>query len=97
MRARRGFSSFSRRLWGSCLRSPRPSAAAHAKTAAAGQTSPLGIVSAATPRFPVARFLTQGAFPQARDGKLALGAVNDALRQAIVSDQRAFAPTPAAT
>jgi hypothetical protein len=56
-----------------------------------GQASPLGIVSAATPRFPVAHFLTLGTFPQARDPKLALGPVNDALRGAIVADQRAFA------
>jgi hypothetical protein len=55
------------------------------------QPSPLGIVSAATPRFPAAHFLTQGTFPQVRDPKLALGPVNDALRVAIVADQRAFA------
>jgi len=63
----------------------------HAKGADAGHVSPLGIVSAATPRFSVAHFLTQGTFPQARDPKLALGRVNDALRAAIVADQRSFA------
>lgn len=63
----------------------------HPHAAATAQASPVGIVSAATPRFPVAHFLTLGIFPQARDGKLALGAVNGALSAAIVSDQRAFA------
>src|SRR5438552_14732570 len=58
----------------------------------APRASPLGLVSAATPRFPLARFLTRGAFPQVRDGKLALGAVNVTLRKAVVSDQRAFEP-----
>jgi hypothetical protein len=52
--------------------------------------SPLGVVSAATPRFPVARFQTSGTFPQVRDRTLALAAVNRTLREAIVSDQRAF-------
>jgi hypothetical protein len=63
----------------------------HAHATGARNASPLGIVSAATPRFPVAHFLTQGTFPQARDPKLALGSVNDALRSAIVADQRTFA------
>lgn len=65
---------------------------AHSHTRAAVHASPLGVVSAATPRFPFAHFLTRGAFPQVRDGRLALGAVNLALRKAIVADQRAFEP-----
>src|SRR5439155_2416967 len=65
---------------------------AHPHAGGAVRASPLGAVSAATPRFPVARFATYGAFPQVRDGKLALGAVNLTLREAILSDQRAFEP-----
>ena len=64
----------------------------HSHAAGAVRASSLGVVSAATPRFPVARFLTDGSFPRVRDGKLGLGAVNLALRKAVVSDQRAFEP-----
>src|SRR6266508_145304 len=65
---------------------------AHSRVANAVHASPLSVVSATTPRFPVARFETGGTFPQVRDGKLALGAVNMALRAVVASDQRAFEP-----
>src|SRR5262249_49261952 len=48
---------------------------------------PLSVVSAATPRLPVARFATDGTYPQVREGTDALRAVNSALDDAIVSDQ----------
>ena len=41
---------------------------------------------------PVARFATDGSFPQLRGGDRGLRAVNLALRKAIVADQRAFEP-----
>src|SRR5438093_345998 len=54
------------------------------------RASPLGVVSAATPRVPLAHAGTSGTYPQVRSGTRALGAVNAALRGAIVADQRAF-------
>jgi hypothetical protein len=65
---------------------------AHSRVANAVHASPLSVVSATTPRFPVARFRTGGTFPQVRDGKLALGAVNMALGAVVASDQHAFEP-----
>src|SRR6059036_3607619 len=65
---------------------------AHSRTAGVVRASPLGVVSAATPRFAVARFETGGTFPQVRDAELPLRAVNLTLREAIVADQRAFEP-----
>jgi hypothetical protein len=65
---------------------------AHSHATGPAQASPLGVVSVATPRFPVARFVTGGTYPEFRDGNVALHAVNRALREAIVADQRAFEP-----
>lgn len=54
---------------------------------------PLRIVSAPTPRFRVARYDTEGTYVQVRDRSLDLSRVNAALRQAILADQRAYAPS----
>jgi hypothetical protein len=53
------------------------------------RASPLGIVSAHTPRFPVAGFQTYGSFPQLR-GRTSLARVNAAVRKAISDDQNAL-------
>jgi hypothetical protein len=65
---------------------------AHSRAAGPARASPLAVVSAPTPRFPVALFGTGGTYPRVRDGKLKLSAVDRTLRQAIVADQRAFEP-----
>src|SRR5436190_15610085 len=65
---------------------------AHSQGAAPAEPSPLGVVSTATPRFPVARFATGGTYPQFRDGTVAVRGVNRALRAAILRDQRGFEP-----
>src|SRR5436190_5993107 len=41
---------------------------AHPHGTAPSKASPLGVVSTATPRFPVARFATGGTYPQFRHG-----------------------------
>lgn len=66
---------------------------AHPHATAPAPASPLGLVSAATPRFHVARFETAGTYPQFRGAKLELRAVNRALRDAILTDQRTFEPS----
>ena len=48
--------------------------------------SPLGVVSARTPRFPVAGFQTYGSFPQLR-GEISLTRVNAVVRRTIADDQ----------
>jgi hypothetical protein len=68
------------------------SGCAHSRAAGPARASPLAVVSAPTPRFPVALFGTGGTYPRVRDGKLKLSAVDRTLRQAIVADQRAFEP-----
>ncbi len=60
--------------------------------ATATTVSPLALVRASTPRFPVARYDTSGAYPQVRGGGRNLSAVNAALRAAVLADQRAYAP-----
>jgi hypothetical protein len=65
---------------------------AHSHAKGPAEASPLGVVSAATPRFPVARFPTGGTYPQFRDGTVLLRGVNRAFRAAILTDQRAFEP-----
>ncbi len=52
----------------------------------------LRVVPASTPRFRVPRFDTTGTFPQVRGGNDYLLAVNAALRNAVLTDQRAFEP-----
>lgn len=54
--------------------------------------SALTVVPASTPRFAVPRFDTTGTFPQVREGDDTLRAVNAALRNAVLADQRAFEP-----
>jgi len=65
---------------------------AHPHGTAPSKASPLGVVSTATPRFPVARFATGGTYPQFRHGTVAVRGVNRALRDAILRDQRGFEP-----
>jgi hypothetical protein len=55
------------------------------------RASRLGIVSARTPRFPVAGFHTYGTFPQLR-GRISLARVNAAVRNTISDDQDALVP-----
>jgi hypothetical protein len=53
---------------------------------------PLVVHQARTPRFQVRHYITQGTYPRvAGGGGLDLRAVNAALRDAVVSDQRAYA------
>jgi len=54
--------------------------------------SPLRVVAAPTPRFPVPRYDTSGTYPQVR-GDLDLRAVNVGLRKAVRADQREYAPS----
>jgi hypothetical protein len=54
--------------------------------------SPLTLIETPTPRFPVPRFATYGAYPEVRGAGLDLGRVNDALRAAVLTDERAYAP-----
>jgi hypothetical protein len=66
-------------------------------SSAAGRSSdveavPLKVIAAATPRFPVPRYETKGTYPQVRDGDVDLRGVNVALREAVLADQRAYAP-----
>ena len=56
---------------------------------------PLRVVEAPTPRLPVRDYVTEGAYPQvARRGARGVDvrAVNAALREAVLADQRAYAP-----
>jgi hypothetical protein len=55
------------------------------------RASSLRIVSAATPRFPLAGFQTFGSYPHVR-GHTDLRLVNTALRRAVVADEQAFVP-----
>jgi hypothetical protein len=64
------------------------------KTGGGGaRAEPLRVITAPTPRFRVPRYDTSGTFVQVRDTALDLGAVNAALRQAILEDQSKYAPT----
>jgi hypothetical protein len=56
------------------------------------ETKPLTVVASPTPRLPVPRYDTSGTYLQVRDGDLDLSAVNATLREAVLTDQRAFAP-----
>ncbi len=65
----------------------------HSHAAVPPEASPLGVVSAATPRFRVARFETAGTYPQFRGTNVELQGVNRAVRDALLADQRAFEPS----
>jgi hypothetical protein len=54
---------------------------------------PLTVVKAPTPRFHVPRYDTSGAYPQVRRSGIELRAVNTALRNVVLVDQRAYART----
>jgi uncharacterized protein YecT (DUF1311 family) len=54
--------------------------------------TPLTVVAAPTPRFPVPGYDTSGTYPQVRGGGLNPRAVNAALHTAVLADQRAYAP-----
>jgi hypothetical protein len=54
--------------------------------------SALAVVEARTPPLRVPRYRTSGSYPQVRGSGLDLGAVNTALRVAVLADQRAYAP-----
>jgi hypothetical protein len=54
--------------------------------------TPLRLAVAPTPPLPVRRYDTSGTYPQVRDDKVDLEAVNAALREAVLADQRAYAP-----
>jgi hypothetical protein len=53
--------------------------------------APLKVVQVATPRFLVPRYNTFGTYPQVRGGRASLIAVNDALTQAVLREQRFYA------
>jgi hypothetical protein len=53
---------------------------------------PLAVVAAPTPRFRLLRYDTRGTYPQVRGGTLDLRAVNNALREGVLADQREYAP-----
>jgi hypothetical protein len=53
----------------------------------------LTVVSASTPCFPVQGYLTAGAYPNVRGGSKAAARTNIALRRAVVTDQRRYAPS----
>jgi hypothetical protein len=57
----------------------------------AGSVAPLRVVQVATPRFPVPGYDTSGTYPQVRGSLVRLNAVNEALRQAVVGEQRSYA------
>ncbi|HST14085.1 MAG TPA: hypothetical protein VLJ44_04430, partial [Gaiellaceae bacterium] len=62
---------------------------------AAGKSSgasPLTVVAARTPPFPVPHYRTSGTYPQVRGGNADLKAVNAALRNAVLFHQREYAP-----
>jgi hypothetical protein len=61
--------------------------------ATARRVVPLTVIEAATPSFPVPRYDTSGAIPQVRGENIDLRAVNAALREAVLADQRAYAPS----
>jgi hypothetical protein len=54
--------------------------------------SPLTVIEALTPRFRVPRYDTSGTYPQVRGSDLDLRKVNAALREAVLADQREYAP-----
>jgi hypothetical protein len=57
----------------------------------AGAVRSLRVVPVATPRFSVPRYDTSGTYPQVDGGSASLVAVNHALRQAVVDEQRSYA------
>ncbi|MDQ2910781.1 MAG: hypothetical protein M3R39_07180 [Actinomycetota bacterium] len=73
----------------------KPSSSSARQSAAQARstdTSSLAIVAVPTPHFRVPRYDTKGAYPQARGRNLDLKAVNAALREAVLADQREYAP-----
>jgi hypothetical protein len=54
--------------------------------------SPLSVVEAPTPRFPVLRYDTSGTYARVKDGTSSLAAVNAGLREAVLADEREYAP-----
>jgi len=68
----------------------------HESAAREGQptkAAALRVVTTPIPRLDVPRYDTSGVFPQVRGSSLDLRAVNAGLRGAVVSDQRAYAPS----
>jgi len=63
-----------------------------ASLATATKVEPLAIVKAHTPPLRVPRFDTSGTYPQVRGRAADLRAVSEALRAAVLADQRAYAP-----
>lgn len=63
-----------------------------ATAAAASPARPLAIVVVSTPRLAVPRYDTSGNYPQVRDRRMRLQAVNRGLRDALLADQRGYAP-----
>jgi hypothetical protein len=55
-------------------------------------TAPITVVEASTPTFRVPRYATSGTYPQARGSDLDLRKVDAALHEAVLADQRAYAP-----
>jgi hypothetical protein len=56
------------------------------------RTQPLRLVEAPTPPLQVPKYETRGTYPQVRGGHVDLGAVNAAIRAAVLANQRAYAP-----
>jgi hypothetical protein len=57
----------------------------------ASVASPLTVTEVSTPPFAVPRYDTSGTYPHVRHTSLDLRAVNDALRAAVLADQRSYA------
>jgi hypothetical protein len=62
------------------------------RAARSDSASPLTVIKAPTPRFRVPRYDTRGTYPQVRGSDLDLRKVNAALREAVLADQRQYAP-----
>jgi len=67
-------------------------AQSNARRPIARPVSPLTVVLTPTPRFLVPRYDTSGSIPQVTGSGIDLRDVNTALREAVLQDQRAYAP-----
>ena len=65
----------------------------HPQPPDASTAAPLTVIVAPTPRLGVPRYDTSGSIPQVTDGGTDLRRVNAALREAVLRDQRAYAPS----
>jgi len=72
-------------------------AGSQAGGSAARSVSPLTVVAVPTPHFPVPLYDTSGSIPQVTGAGIDLRRVNAAVREAVLRDQRAYAPSARAS